>query len=675
MKSVMYQIFGNFLICENMEICREVAKRGYIGITLDGQQVNPNGMVHGGYDNSKFVRIENAQKVRQLKKEIERLTKEKNEVDKQIAVLLDKQVHDLENMEKSMQENDKLKRRIDELTRRRTDEFQKRIKLDQDLTEEKKQKQILEQTISTDEKILVLAREKSSPEGMKNYLKDVEKEIESAKIRQKKFQKDEDDLKQRRDDLLRSVQNKREKLTSIDEELSTRSEKMGKLLHLETKKIVEQKEFEELEKEEKEFSEEQEEVLAALEKCCEERAELTNEQDSFGQELERIQSATEKIRRKLAIVEEKKNSTKSFFDQAKDRVVELQYFSTFLSNELRSDLQDSRKRLSEFGLLNMDAAEFANSVGETYKKLEKDMEKSSDVYKQLNSLISSIHIHKEHVLHDGFEKVNKAFSTIFTKLVGPSSKALMKRVKENNHEKDGAAKENVSADNEQEEHPHSDSEESHRVVKPAETKYSVHLSTNFGSGRDRKNALSGGQKTIIALSQILAFQKVVAAPFYILDEVDAALDKKYKHSFAQVLMNQIKEGGKQFILTTFSPELVDVSSRIYQIIVQRSIPIIKRAEKETALDVIKPSQDEQNLASDSIVSKFLGMDTQFSIDSGPRFPNDVIIDPIDSSSQIIDPSQVFQRSRNFIQEDLAHDLRRPSQRTTFQTEERSQEES
>ena len=43
--------------------------------------------------------------------------------------------------------------------------------------------------------------------------------------------------------------------------------------------------------------------------------------------------------------------------------------------------------------------------------------------------------------------------------------------------------------------------------------------------------LSGGQKTVVALAFILAIQKCDPAPFYLFDEVDAALDADYRCFF------------------------------------------------------------------------------------------------------------------------------------------------
>ena len=46
------------------------------------------------------------------------------------------------------------------------------------------------------------------------------------------------------------------------------------------------------------------------------------------------------------------------------------------------------------------------------------------------------------------------------------------------------------------------------------------------------NQLSGGQKTLLALTLIFAIQKCDPAPFYLFDEIDQALDPQYRSAVA-----------------------------------------------------------------------------------------------------------------------------------------------
>ena len=53
--------------------------------------------------------------------------------------------------------------------------------------------------------------------------------------------------------------------------------------------------------------------------------------------------------------------------------------------------------------------------------------------------------------------------------------------------------------------------------------------------------LSGGQKTVVALAFILAIQKCDPAPFYLFDEVDAALDPEFRSAIANLIADQVRK--------------------------------------------------------------------------------------------------------------------------------------
>lgn len=54
------------------------------------------------------------------------------------------------------------------------------------------------------------------------------------------------------------------------------------------------------------------------------------------------------------------------------------------------------------------------------------------------------------------------------------------------------------------------------------------------------NQLSGGQKTLVALTLIFAIQKCDPAPFYLFDEIDQALDPQYRSAVAGILIYLLK---------------------------------------------------------------------------------------------------------------------------------------
>merc|ERR1719148_308498 len=73
--------------------------------------------------------------------------------------------------------------------------------------------------------------------------------------------------------------------------------------------------------------------------------------------------------------------------------------------------------------------------------------------------------------------------------------------------------------------------------------------------------LSGGQKTVVAIALIFAIQRLEPAPFYLFDEIDAALDTQYRTTVARLIERDAKNA--QMIYTTFRPEILEKSDRFY----------------------------------------------------------------------------------------------------------------
>lgn len=73
--------------------------------------------------------------------------------------------------------------------------------------------------------------------------------------------------------------------------------------------------------------------------------------------------------------------------------------------------------------------------------------------------------------------------------------------------------------------------------------------------------LSGGQKTLVALALIFSIQRLDPAPFYLFDEIDAALDPAYRSTVAKMLAKQANDPSNpaQFIITTFHPQVCHLS--------------------------------------------------------------------------------------------------------------------
>ena len=213
-----------------------------------------------------------------------------------------------------------------------------------------------------------------------------------------------------------------------------------------------------------------------------------------------------------------------------------------MMQKVYEELDKVNKELKKYDKINRfakdDLQEFIDRKNNIKEKLEDLDEKVSTIY----SFIENIDNKNNEAISETFENVKKSFNKFFEFLTG-NGKGTME----------------LSQD-----------------------KKAIHISVSFNE--DQKNSqsmyqLSGGQKTAAGVALIFALSTIEPPPFYILDEIDAALDPNYRVNLA----NLIKELSKnnQFIISTFKPELIDVADNIYMVkFANKTSNIIKIGKEE-----------------------------------------------------------------------------------------------
>ncbi|KAI8807223.1 structural maintenance of chromosomes protein 2 [Cladochytrium replicatum] len=93
--------------------------------------------------------------------------------------------------------------------------------------------------------------------------------------------------------------------------------------------------------------------------------------------------------------------------------------------------------------------------------------------------------------------------------------------------------------------------------------------------------LSGGQRSLIALSLILALLQVKPAPMYILDEVDAALDLSHTQNIGHLFRTRFK--GSQFIVVSLKEGMFNNANVLFRAKLRDGVSTIERtAERKRA---------------------------------------------------------------------------------------------
>lgn len=81
------------------------------------------------------------------------------------------------------------------------------------------------------------------------------------------------------------------------------------------------------------------------------------------------------------------------------------------------------------------------------------------------------------------------------------------------------------------------------------------------------DSMSGGEKTLTAMAFLFAIQRYHPAPFYIFDEVDAALDKENSRQIAALVKLESKDS--QFIMITHNDETIKHGDRVYGVTIDK----------------------------------------------------------------------------------------------------------
>lgn len=86
--------------------------------------------------------------------------------------------------------------------------------------------------------------------------------------------------------------------------------------------------------------------------------------------------------------------------------------------------------------------------------------------------------------------------------------------------------------------------------------------------------LSGGQRSLVALSLILAILKYKPAPLYILDEVDAALDPAHTQNIGHVIKKHF--GDSQFLIISLKEGMFTNSNVLFNVKLDNGLSTVSR---------------------------------------------------------------------------------------------------
>jgi chromosome segregation protein len=236
---------------------------------------------------------------------------------------------------------------------------------------------------------------------------------------------------------------------------------------------------------------------------------------SSERELNMLSLKNAEVKAKLSVLEEE-------FEQYQD----VKLCMNKSEKELYAEISKFEAMLSQMSAVNMKALEIYEKVEAEFNKLVDKKDSLNEEKTQILTLMNEIEVKKKQRFMTTFTEVDKHFRQIFTRLFKKGD-AYLKLENPDNPFDDGM---------------------------------SIKVKITGKRHMDLKG-LSGGEKTLTALAFIFAVQEHQPATFYILDEIDAALDKHNSDRLAKLI--GMYSDRAQYIVISHNDAVISEASKLY----------------------------------------------------------------------------------------------------------------
>lgn len=203
-------------------------------------------------------------------------------------------------------------------------------------------------------------------------------------------------------------------------------------------------------------------------------------------------------------------------------------------DELKYEIKKFESLLSSMGNVNLRALEIYEEINKQYEEITSKVDKLKTEKDDVLKLMKEIDSKKQEVFMKTFREIHKNFKEIFSNL---STKGEAHLELEN--------PENVF-----------------------EGGVDIKVKLTGSKSLDIKS-LSGGEKTLAALSFIFAIQEHSPASFYLFDEVDAALDSRNSEVLSKLIQKYSRKA--QYIVISHNDKVINDADQVYGVSMQDGI--------------------------------------------------------------------------------------------------------
>lgn len=504
--NVFSHVYGSTVVVDDIEIAKKIGIGRARIVTLDGDLAESSGAIHGGFRQKKSSAFAEAELISQIEKssaEAERLEAELKKLEK-ARLEADVAIAELRN-NKSLFEGDVIK--LERSLHLDTSELDASKVVKEELQE--KYRQISKQLSELDEKIdaetEVITKIKIERQQLREKIAELRAPRVLAELNafeQKRRELSEQLIRQTAE--LENLNNQlsgfgRQKndydamLKSLDEEKEQSAEQIK---HLDAENRLKQMELRQKEKELEGFHEQFRSLIGKRQK-------LEAENQARDQKIIEIEEQSRKVEIELNTIsiEQARSSTEfkaldAEFSQYQGVELDLEKSE----EKLKEEIEEGEKLMLTMGSINLRALETFDAAENEYRVLVEKKDKLANEKDAVVQMMNEIEHNKKDLFLRTLKDVDDHFRRIFLQLSVKGDAYLELENSEN----------------------------------PFEGGLRIKVKLTGDKFLDIRS-LSGGEKTLTALAMIFALQEFEPAMFYVLDEVDAALDKHNSEKLAKLI--------------------------------------------------------------------------------------------------------------------------------------------
>lgn len=550
---ILNSLLGRIVIADNLNNAVTIAKKysyKFRIVTLDGQVVNAGGSLTGGSQGRKSGLLSRSAEI-QKNKDI-------------AAKLKEKAAKAAEDYKIAQHEYSVAEAEITATRAELAVAQEDKIKIEAALNSSKSELQTQQSSLldlDNEIKLLNARVEQQSDihKNSQNELNELNKQIAKAEQQSNAITGGREKLSEKREELADSLQNIRLKIVTAEKDIDNINSEINLAL---TNESTKEQRKELLYKELEDYNSKNSAVKTQINLLTQFVNDLTEKSkaaqdkiDKINKERSQTDAKTAQLRqaerdklneretagRELSKLEERKINLQKQYDDIISKLWEEYELTPREAQENSKPVENvptAKKRLNELkgkikalGNVNVSAIEEYKEVAERHSFMTKqvgDVEKSKN---EILRLIGDLTKQMKEIFVDRFNQINTHFSKIFVDLFG-------------------GGKAHIELTN-----PEDVLTSGIEIIVHPPGKIVVHL-----------EALSGGEKALVAIALYFAIMKVNPAPFCVMDEIEAALDEVNVDRFAQYL--RVMNDNTQFILITHRRGTMEEADVLYGVTMQ-----------------------------------------------------------------------------------------------------------